>query len=697
MGAFGRRLGSFAFAVGLGVTTLALAVGIGAAAERWSFRIDLTAAGDQKLSPRTRQVLSAARERGTYRIAVAGPWSALDSRSARELNDVLDLFEGSGVGVSRIDPETAEGRAAFDELLGQLAAADGPRAREQRDAVERALVAGERTERYLREGLAPAFRQLASMAPPESADTFGRGVREQAAMVETGAQALAAALAQAKALLEQADAELPLPIAEISVPLSGALAARATELDGLGVLLTQIAGAEDQVGEAVARAAEPISEAVATQRDHLAIAADEIAQLRPTDGQRAAASLRQNSGVIAIGPGGVIATPFEALLPQFLGAARADMRQLAEERLATLVTVLVDPHRPIVVFVHGESRVFFEEVPLLARVMRRLSELGIESVEWAAAVDPTRPSLVALDPEGVRPVVYVALAPDSSSGGAAGQSGAERAVKFGRTLASLADSGASILVSMNPSVLPGTGSTDDAVAWLEAFGLSPMTGSPLLTSAESAAVGRVVAYEASVLAEDTDHPLGGALAGLPTRFPWPIALQASHTPPAGVRITTIFELENAWAESDWLGVWQTPGPQRMRLPNPPSFDEGRDERAASWVIGAAVERNMPGVGRPQRLVVMGSNGWWLDSIVFAVGEVEQRPVRLHPGNLELLESSVLWLAGKDDQLTRSTAARALPRMRQLDGEQERAVRWALLAGLPGGVLALGVLWRLIAG
>lgn len=700
MNALLRRLGRGAYAAVLVVVSLALAVALGAAAERWSVRLDLTAAGEQRLAPRTERVVRAAREaEGEHRIVVAGPWSQLDARQRRELDDMLDMFESDGVAVSRIDPETTEGRAEFDRLMERLAEIDADRSAAQRAALEHAISAAGAARQFMGDQLAPTLGQLAELVPAEAPASVATALRERAALAAIGADAIGAAVAQAEDTLGAATSQRPLPAAEIAAPLAAALAERVGELERIDRDLMALVEAREQVGDRIANTADPVSHAVETRRDALAAAADELSRLRPTDAQRAAFALRQSSGVLALGPGGVSATTFESLFPEETTAARADLRRHAEERLAALLTAVVDPERPIVVFVHGEVRAFFADVPLLASTLRRLAERGIDAVEWAVAADPQRPVLAALDPEGARPVVYVALAPDSSqaSAGQPGMSGAERSARYGAALAELAESGAAILMSMNPSILPATGAADGATAWLEAFGISARTGAPLL-SENASARGRMVGNDVALLGDESGHPIAEAVAGLPAFFPWPIALDATDAPP-GVRITPLYTVrgEPWWSEADWLRLWQTPRAQRPALPDPPGFDEDRDRRDGPWMLAAAVERRVPGVGRPQRLVVVGSNGWAIDQVTLATGTIDGRQVRLHPGNAELLEAAVLWLAGKDDQTGPSASARALPLVRPMEPDQIEELRWILLAGVPGGILVLGMLWRLIAG
>ncbi|MEN0021186.1 MAG: hypothetical protein AAF747_09915, partial [Planctomycetota bacterium] len=65
------------------------------AADRIPLRLDVTAAGEQQLSPQTTALLDALPAIGPddIRIVVAGEQGAIDRDIRREVRDVLDLFD----------------------------------------------------------------------------------------------------------------------------------------------------------------------------------------------------------------------------------------------------------------------------------------------------------------------------------------------------------------------------------------------------------------------------------------------------------------------------------------------------------------------------------------------------------------------------------------------------------------------------
>jgi hypothetical protein len=316
-------------------------------------------------------------------------------------------------------------------------------------------------------------------------------------------------------------------------------------------------------------------------------------------------------------------------------------------------------------------------------------------VMWEAAVDPERPPLARLDPRGDRPVVYIVFNTASFAGGGTGPSGPERAQKLGEVVAGLVNAGKPVLMSVFPSTMPTYGEPDPTTAWMAGFGLEALSGKPILRE-RTLPEGRRVDAALALRAIESDHPMAQALRGLPTKLEWPIAIRSNASSQAAV--TPLFRIDDkqAWGESQWLSYMQVPIAQHASVPNPPTKDS-RDDANGPWMVGCAVERGVPGLAQPQRLVIVGSNSWFTDQVMGEAASVDGRIVPANPGNLELLEASIYWLAGQDDAIAQSATARAVPLIRSLDPGTLVLLRWLAIAGLPGAVLGLGVLWRVVRG
>ena len=197
----------------------------------------------------------------------------------------------------------------------------------------------------------------------------------------------------------------------------------------------------------------------------------------------------------------------------------------------------------------------------------------------------------------------------------------------------------------------------------------------------------------------SEHPISGAIRGLPILLPWPIALDRSSGEHEIVVLAAIPGDAATWSETQWLRLWQAQGvPEQERhlIPEQPQFTEGVDQRDGPWTVAAAVERRSAETGGRQRLVAVGSNIWYTDRVAFnlVAGEAG-RAVTAWPGNLELFESSVYWLAGQERLIAQSVTARATPRVREMSKGELGVLRWGVVAGLPLAVLVVGGLLRLV--
>jgi hypothetical protein len=175
-----------------------------------------------------------------------------------------------------------------------------------------------------------------------------------------------------------------------------------------------------------------------------------------------------------------------------------------------------------------------------------------------------------------------------------------------------------------------------------------------------------------------------------------------------VRVTviplyTLPATESTWSESQWLRLWQVPESQRAMMSDLPAFDKDHDSRwpegrpgdkTQKWLLAAAAERSEVGAP-PQRTVIVGANWWFFDKIAQPQISVDGRAGAARPGNTELFEASVYWLAGQDEYIAQSPNAQAFAIIQ--DTNVLSALRMTTIFGVPAGVLLLGVLYRLVRG
>jgi len=703
------------------VTVLSLTAALIAAvalAERHSHRYDVTSAGEQQLAPRTRNVLD--RVADDFRIVIAADLRTIDRRARERVTDVVDeMRRAQGrIGYASIDTGSVSGMASYKAFLKDLVQRDEGLIRDQTAAIGLAAGAATSLSGFLTDSLSPALLRVREQTAPsgEIGQTNRAYFEQSAAAARLAARDLAAASGRAGDALKTRLGDIPLPstdraaaaLVETIAPVIDQLAALAREL-------RRFTEAEATAGPG-AEEAKPLIAAVEQRRDQASVVLDSLRRMKRLDLLRIVDVLRSGSAALVIGPPGVgiNAIDLAALFPRGSalenGVGGSDLSRRAEELLSTSIAALINPSRPIVVVVHGEPRAYFDQIPMFERLSARLRLRGIDLVEWAAVADQAPPKLATIDPDGSRPVVYVSMAPDSTAQGVTrgAPAGAQRAARLGQVLTSLADSGANLLVSMNPSIIPGYGEQDPTTAPLARFGLAAETGRPLLRERVTAQ-GRVIETDQMLMPDRGDTPLAGAVRNLPTFVPWPIAL-FERPVEEKVRITrtTLYSIQataDVWAESQWLRLWQTPREQRSILPEGPQFDEGRDGRwpegqptktPQRWAVSVAAERFELGA-KPQRLIAVGSNAWFMDQVTHQQLAVDGRAAAANPGNLELFEAAVYWLANQDALIAQSPSARIVPMIGNIDETLLSRLRLAVVIGMPMLVLLAGLSYRLVRG
>jgi len=696
---------------------IATSVVVNLLAARFDQRWDVTATGDQRLADRTLRVLD--RLTKPARVVIAADMREVDHRSRERVSDVLSEMRRRNRNLlyTIIDSGSPRGIEQYREVVAELVNAERPLLREQGATIELGAAGAASLASYLNDTLSPALTGIGEAVSAGTAE--GQQARRQfeqdAARARLLARDLAKAATDATDLLKTRLGEVDLPSTDRAARvLSTAMGASVDQLDVMVRGLLAFIASEASAGPA-RDAAAPLVRAMTERRDKCALLYDPLRRLKRADVLRLVEVLRGNNAALVIGPEGqgITAIDIGALYPsaEFVdatGAVRADLSRRAEELLATALINLASPVRPIVVLTHAESRAFLGEVAIFDQLRARLTLRGIDLVEWAAMVNSEPPTLVDINPDKNRPVVYVTLSPDASApGGSRGElSGAQRADKLGSALGAIIAQGRPVLLSLAPSVLPTYGEADPVARVLDHYGLVAETGRPILADRVTAQ-GRSLETDRVLFANDAAHPISGALRGVPTKLPWPIHI---HEKPladkARTHVAWLFSIpadDRTWGETQWLRLRQTPRAQRPLLPDAPAYDEGRDARwpegsttgkPQAWTVAAAIERYVLGAP-PQRLVVVGSNDWFVDTVTQELAEADGRLVPANPGNFELFEASVYWLAGQDELIAQSPSARVAAMVTPIEPQRLVRLQFVLVLGLPLGVLILGGIYLLL--
>lgn len=675
-------------------------------------RRDVTSTREHALASHTRSIVSQLAPGHEIVVAVARGSADEQGRPRYDPQAVAQVeatlreidLATANLRVTWINTDSADGQREYNDLLDRLLDRDRALIRSQIDTISQAVDVYSGQSLFLRESLAPSLARIAATIPPD--DPGQSGLRNlltniaESTSISLGDRILRTA-EELRAMVPAGEAiAWPLPqLDTASARLAPELRTRAGEIAALADRLEEHASVLDESASADALAA---ARACRAQRDALARAADEVSRLMPPDLLRIGRTIEASSAALIVGPreSGIRAIDMASLIPSSdvidaNSGLRTNVKLRTEELVTAALSSMLDPDRPIVVLIHAESQTLLDKEFLFGMAVNRLRLKGIDVLEWPVALVEEPPSLSSIDPDSKRPVVYVchntyAVAADRDSG--------DRAARLGAVLARLADDGAPILMSVNVCVLPSLNLDDPTTAFLSRWGLRALSGTPILDETTEPE-GRRIVNDQPVRGASGEHAISGALHRLDTLLPWAIPIVKEG---AGGRatVTPLLTLESkaAWRESEWVLYHRVPRAERPALPDKPKFDERRDARDGPWPVAVAVEAPNDDGSLRQRAVVVGSNGWFLNEITQQQYLVDGRIVQAYPGNMELLEASVLWLAGRDALIGQAAVAQAVPRVRAVNFPSD-AARWGfylmLVLGPAVVVLLAGATVRLV--
>jgi len=690
-----------AFALLFAATACCAFVGI--LGDRFPQRFDLTATREHHLSDRTTELLRSLS--GKYELVVAANFSTLDQRAVARTQDLLDNFSRASpiVQMTIIDVASPRGIADLDALLRRLIDRFKPDLDKQKSGLEQAM---RETGQVIPALTALSTDLLETEKTIKDGDPSAPELHKffQTAIGACGrcASDLGDARTAAGSLETRTIGSTPVPATEDAVallrkPLSDTLANIGAVADNLDAVSRSTD--EKAISAATRERSKSPAAAAARARRQAGEVLAAIDELPRTPIAPVLRVLERSSAAIVIGPpgsarAGVTSIELSSIYPprppEGAQPQQIDLRARTEELFAGAIQSLARADAPIVVFVHADGRRMAPYYGPVATIADRLHLRGVDFAEWAVGLDTDSPSLKTLDPDAKRPAVYIVISasPDKP----------EDAARYGRLVSAveqLLKNGKQVLVCEVPSIMPSQGQKDPMADVLTPLGVNVDTGRPLLRQLQGPH-GRIVTADLVLGDSGGDHPISTAIRGLALDFPWAVPVRVASGA-AGVQPIIMIDNQGktVWAESEWLGFKQVPVDQQPLLLNPPAPDSSRDDTAGPWPLAVAIERTIANTN--QRIVVVGCNKWLSIETIGAETEVEGRRVLRFPGNLELLDACVYWLAGQDSMISASPEARAAPLIPPLSDAQLSALRWGLIAGLPVAILLLGALWRLARG
>lgn len=708
----GSRLGHTLRAAVLGLAVSAVAALSLLLLSLWPAQWDVTATRSHALSPRTRAVLDALA--GPVRVVIAANVSAADRAASQRLSDVLGAFarQSDRLRVEVIDTASAGGVEAFDRLLAGLVEEERPHIDRARGAV--ADAAGQC--RGLAEGMDGVIAAVGKIGELQ--------VEAVGGLTTTQGQRVRASFAEQEAVLRVTQSGLRRAADEGERSIQGGVGAAGVAglAAGRRALAVQLGGATRQLeslgqqadgirrsptgqgalSPGVRDAAGELARVVAPMRDRAARGALQLDALPPLRTLLVQEAVSQTQAALVIGPPAgpsearaaadpkIRAIPIDELLPPPVrGEAVVDRRYRAEELLTAALSDLDAQQRPLVALVHafaplGEAFGFF------GLAERSLRLRGVEVVEWPVAGGGQEPAAVAAARAAGRPIVHtiVGFDPGMVAGRGEQPDASLRAAALGdlvRVTESVLGAGGSALVMVPPSSLAARGAPDPLAQALERFGIAIDSARILLGEVGAGSL-RVVQTETRVLDPMSEHPVAMAIEGLPLRLVAPVTLRLEAADESLGQVRTLGVIRvpargGAWLEGEWPAQGYEPGGVRDAAPG-----------AEPWVVMASAERAGPGVpGGRQRVLAIGNNEWMNDRALNQSEVVDGRPVSRTAGNAELWAASVLWLAGRDDQVVRGAAgeAVAIGVVPAIEPRRLVGLKWAVVLTPPIVVLLLG--------
>lgn len=689
---------------GMTICLLFLAVLLSRVHARW----DATATREHSLSSRTLQVLASLQEH--TEIVVSVDTTRLDARSRQRIGDVLAAFTQASdlVQVTTIDVGSGGAAAQIEDVAARSSLRHGAEIAAHREAIDN-------TARTLAdiETQAPSLADaLESVGQPMNASL---PVREK--LLECAAM-LRGLAGDAQRAREGVAATAEVRVGDRLLPdLDAARSAASGVLRNVGAICDRVVTLGSEVSGDV-KDKLPTANAKSL-RDRALVAADAMDKLPPLEPLMIVKLLRGKPAVLVVSSSGVQALDQQSLFPttariDAAGASGAQIAFAGEEVIAGALGATSASLTPIVVFVHADKDPLLDArrrpTPAGARIARlvdRLAARRIDVAEWAVAQDAARPNLATIDPERKRPVVWFVLgAPSRLGESPRGGQPSERTANtrsLAAALEALVNSGEHLLIAMEPSEMPAIGDVDPMLAPLAALGVQVDTARPIVERLPSPTLASFSAYQtirSAVAGSDVAKRVGSVA----TMLQWPMPIRALHPAPAGVNVIPLLRVEaspNRWAESQWLAMryLNVNQPLKTISPRDPPTPGDRDDANGPWDVAVGIERAR-GVTEPvaggrqvQRVILVASPSWYEDQYTELATTIEGRRAAVLPGNRELLDASIAWLAGLDEQFEGVVATGDVARIAPLSQGTLRVIRWGLIAGMPGLVLVIGLILR----
>ena len=379
-----------------------------------------------------------------------------------------------------------------------------------------------------------------------------------------------------------------------------------------------------------------------------------------------AAQLQSGEGALLIGSEKALMIPSRILFPDRENTSitvSADVRFRGEQIISSAIRRLNSNIQPVVVFAHSEQGSLFGTRPNNADLFAAKSLLEasrFKVIEWMPHIES--------QPENLGDHIAWIIIPPSSR---AGLEPTASELNLIAVAESLIAGGESVMINLQPSLLPKYGQADPWSHLTQQIGIQADTGQVILEQVAIAPNQFEVERSQTLHNTKSDHLVARALNGRATFMPLPIQVKGGNT------IYAVEPSADRWFDNAWA------------------------QKAVSPRVDKLIEESIPiastiTMANKQRAMVVGSGGWMLSWAIDRAATLGgNNLVLLNPGNSEFLIASIEWLTGLDDWIAAGPLGQQSRRVSDLT--QTGYITWSLILifGVPLDFIgcALFVAWK----
>jgi hypothetical protein len=627
----------------------------------WRLRIDATKTRAYSLSELSQRLLDDLQGDWTIALLISdsdtsgsagGGGSSIDEATRTQVDEVVSRYRQAApnLNVIRIDPASPDSLVQFDALLARLNAIYSNQVGEYDKSISEAVSAFEELQLFAQQYSA-VLTELAAMLPVGSARTTLEKQAPAYELLATEGQKVLHEIVKAR----RTDDAQPIPDYEGARSiLHSALTQWSHEVMRTGEAFEHARQASE-LDAAMRRAAGDRVVEFQIFATRLATAGDQLAQLPDMELSAIGRQIQEGDAAIILGPKRAAVIPGRQLFPptnpreMSTGVVRFDHRFRGEQVISSAIRSMLVERMPKIVFVHAEPE------PMLRKRARQIDLFGAASVLEASRYEVEEWN-VATGKRPVRelnqPMVWIVVSPPQRQ---TLQPSKEELLLQDAT-ANLIEEGESVLLSVNPSMLPKLRQPDRWATIAAPFGLRIDTGRVVIESVRLS--DERTEYERALTVQqfDESHPVGRSVDGMSAYFGLPVPIELAEELPGGVRVTpiaTVAPSPTRWLEPDWSS------PDLVSLA---AMREAKRFDATLPIVVAAARPNPAGAGE-QRVIVCGSGGWMLSFVADVMVPIGgERMALANPGNFELLLASVAWLAEMDDLIAPGPTSQQVARL-----------------------------------